>query len=1744
MKDNLLDGHRGKVATNVTSTPTASGKTEVVGGPGPTNFDDDYNEWELGIGDLIIDLDADIEKNNDKYHGIGDGSVTFGLLTTNCDLTGTTSSMSSTKQSRMTGNSNSSSSSSSSSNSSSGSGGAGGAGSGGGGAGAGGAGAAGNGATVEHQATVDKGLKMKIKRKNVGSKFSEAKHEIVQSDTKVAHQPASEAGGAAPNCVQVAAPAEPKSKHSSGKGRSAGHREKKEKNKDKSNNKAGADVNGVAGNAHGAVSASIKLSGTNGGAASGAQGPTSHAASAPGANASAASCDGVVSAGNCLPSIMPSLTVKLETKYSSLPANSTVLLKPEDLPKSPPPKRVRVDKADPMRDAGTSTSVGTITEPECLGPCEPGTSVTLEGIVWQETEGGVLVVNVTWRGKTYVGTLLDCTKHDWAPPRFCESPTSDIDAKTSKARGKRGRGSTGTSSEGNNYNDSRATVQSKLRNCKGRRSASNNSSCTNSGFTVPSSPAKSESGTSNNGKRKGRPNDLELSPAQPDSKSTKRSRSQSRSTPTPNSSSAPVDFPQPSSPVLIECPEPNCSKKYKHINGLRYHQTHAHSNPEAGKIDDILEDGKDATNSSDNEENLQDSTSVPPSPAITPFSTSVSPHHHHESNNRTLSTSETISILEINTPSEGENYSEATDLSTLASVAINDSKKNSNFVHLSGTNNQLNSVIKCQENNDTSSNSEGTKPVSVNMPISGPASNISSHVGLTQSPSSSSSSSLSSSSLVNFVTSATTADIPSVTVSIPTSHVLFNQTSTVGSGSTTTTTSLVNLTSSAAMSVQSNNIATFFSPPVAVSSSVSSGTVDKSKLEKTEKYKLKSSSSTTVRPVISVPPTQVLPLSNNNSAPQTGTSHQHVTSSLKPIQPKPTILGEPTTINPALEGLKKEKSKHKKKSKERDKERKGNSTNLQSSKSQVLQSADENDRIGRPFEGLDTTIAKNVNNTASSSNVQQKQIVSSLGNTQSLNSDSNPADSSNINENVQSPAYSDISDANDSAPVLESEVPSNKDKDEVKSPPEVVSQAAAASLSTYGMYTYYSQPPYLIPSVPQNSVPSATLNVEKNDTEKKSETERNKEVRNWNCPQEVKIENSNVSQEKTEKKSSTEEGTTPTNIAPPSAVSNSGQQEYPIQQQYAYPYGYMQGYPYSVDATYHMHLLATDPHYKQQYEHFIEEQERLYREQAERQHKEQTERQHKEHVEKQQKEQERQHKEHVDKQHKEQTERHHKDHVERQHKEQIERQHKLHIQHSQIRNKEERSRESREKISEDKGIHPPLSVPPDVNKQTSASSAVITSKDREVRPPSHPSQNRVESSVTPSVSPVVTATTPLKDKQNENHQILKENIELKSQMDAGKVKLSQYEAAMLYERQREEMRRYYIMQERLIDQQKLETEHSQTQLQGRKDEMFNTVVIKNKPCNMSESTRPTSVILSPKSESTKSLSSSPKGNSREQTLFPKEYTNNSSSSKKESGTSSKTSEHAESSAREDKHKSDKGKIHNEGQKPTMETTGPPPPPTNSYAYLQPSYLQPTHSHFAHIPFDPLYRGSLSPMLMSTPPHYGSSHYLHSQLRYHVPSAPCDIPPHNQGMPDSLGPKLHPTGSAKALDLLHQVSQHYTCSTHKIHELHERAIMSPTTSTNSSTPTASTQNKASSSEATSSSSKQEVNNTNDRSQSPPPQRHLHTHHHTHVGVGYPLYDPYGAMIASQQAVAAAVGTIHPYVPKQFDVQPSKRNSLLE
>ncbi|XP_051760296.1 zinc finger protein 608 isoform X4 [Ctenopharyngodon idella] len=219
-----------------------------------------------------------------------------------------------------------------------------------------------------------------------------------------------------------------------------------------------------------------------------------------------------------------------------------------------------------------------------MEPCQPGTSVNLEGIVWHETEEGVLVVNVTWRKRTYVGTLLDCTKHDWAPPRFCESPMSDSEMPCARGRGKRMR-------LGMPEQPTADPSLSKIRGLthkrrgvgignKGRRGSLNLSGCRTPGYyaveDIKSNPLIC-------GKRKSKaPADLDLSLVSEDIRNGngKRIRAKSRSAPsTPQGKSDPVFLDQVcASPMLIDCPHPNCNKKYKHINGLRYHQSHAHLN--------------------------------------------------------------------------------------------------------------------------------------------------------------------------------------------------------------------------------------------------------------------------------------------------------------------------------------------------------------------------------------------------------------------------------------------------------------------------------------------------------------------------------------------------------------------------------------------------------------------------------------------------------------------------------------------------------------------------------------------------------------------------------------------------------------------------------------------------------------------------------------------------------------------------------------------------------------------------------------------------------------------------------------------------------------------------------------------------------------------------------------------------------------------------------------------------------------
>lgn len=110
------------------------------------------------------------------------------------------------------------------------------------------------------------------------------------------------------------------------------------------------------------------------------------------------------------------------------------------------------------------------------------------------------------------------------------------------------------------------------------------------------------------------------------------------------------------------------------------------------------------------------------------------------------------------------------------------------------------------------------------------------------------------------------------------------------------------------------------------------------------------------------------------------------------------------------------------------------------------------------------------------------------------------------------------------------------------------------------------------------------------------------------------------------------------------------------------------------------------------------------------------------------------------------------------------------------------------------------------------------------------------------------------------------------------------------------------------------------------------------------------------------------------------------------------------------------KVKQEGQKPTMETQGPPPPPTSQY---YPHSLYMSAGPFGFDPNHQMYRNML------------------------VPAASYSAPPYHLQIPRYTSPEdLSRNPSTKALDLLqHHASQYY--NSHKIHELREGALKSPT-----------------------------------------------------------------------------------------------------
>lgn len=176
-----------------------------------------------------------------------------------------------------------------------------------------------------------------------------------------------------------------------------------------------------------------------------------------------------------------------------------------------------------------------------------------------------------------------------------------------RGRGKRMRPNSNTPvNENSNSSDNKASNNSKTRaasNSKGRRGSQNSSERR----TPPNSnPEDIKASPSSANKRKSKPaSDMEPNSSSEDTKGSKRMRTNSNSgiphTILPLSNIKAESLP-PSldrncpSPILIDCPHPNCNKKYKHINGLKYHQARAHNDDDIKlDIDGDSEYGEDST---------------------------------------------------------------------------------------------------------------------------------------------------------------------------------------------------------------------------------------------------------------------------------------------------------------------------------------------------------------------------------------------------------------------------------------------------------------------------------------------------------------------------------------------------------------------------------------------------------------------------------------------------------------------------------------------------------------------------------------------------------------------------------------------------------------------------------------------------------------------------------------------------------------------------------------------------------------------------------------------------------------------------------------------------------------------------------------------------------------------------------------------------------------------------------------------
>eukprot|EP00794_Sanderia_malayensis_P009849 gene9849-10859_t len=197
-------------------------------------------------------------------------------------------------------------------------------------------------------------------------------------------------------------------------------------------------------------------------------------------------------------------------------------------------------------------------------PAKPGTAVDLHGIVLHETTGGLVVLNVRWRNKIYSGALIDVRKSKWAFEKIKPDPYPES-ANPRPADMMYVGGGTKRKAKKLSNDENEKEIMKKITEQQTEQAFKEPIGLPLT-FKRQPDPSTGNDNNDSNGRKKAR-----------------------------------------LSPPLIECPEPNCGKKYSHKNGLKYHQAHAHQKKDDN--DDKVTTSKATTSDAESVRDAQKSES-------------------------------------------------------------------------------------------------------------------------------------------------------------------------------------------------------------------------------------------------------------------------------------------------------------------------------------------------------------------------------------------------------------------------------------------------------------------------------------------------------------------------------------------------------------------------------------------------------------------------------------------------------------------------------------------------------------------------------------------------------------------------------------------------------------------------------------------------------------------------------------------------------------------------------------------------------------------------------------------------------------------------------------------------------------------------------------------------------------------------------------------------------------------------------